>query len=104
MKKYIIILLMTAASLSASARSNSRVDTLQVTTTPLMHCANCENKIKKNIRFVKGVKVIKTSLSEQMVTIIYQNDKANYNDFVNAFDRIGYKIERKTQKYSSKKK
>ncbi|MDY3820341.1 MAG: heavy metal-associated domain-containing protein, partial [Bacteroidaceae bacterium] len=25
-----------------------------------MHCANCEKKIKGNIRFVKGVKKIET--------------------------------------------
>ena len=59
-----------------------------------MHCANCENKIKKNIRFVKGVKEIKTSVPDQKVTIIYRKDKSTYEDFVRAFSKIGYKIDR----------
>ena len=53
-----------------------------------------ENKIKKNIRFVKGVKEIKTSVPDQKVTIIYQKDKSTYEDFVKAFSKIGYKIDR----------
>ena len=60
-----------------------------------MHCANCESKIKKNIRFVKGVKSIQTSVPEQKVTIVYQKEKATYEDFVKAFSEIGYKIEKK---------
>lgn len=28
---------------------------LIMTPTPQMHCENCENKIKKNLRFEKGI-------------------------------------------------
>ena len=44
------------AMLSLSAFAQTKADTLVVTTTPEMHCEGCENKIKKNIRFVKGTK------------------------------------------------
>lgn len=44
-------------------------DTLTVTTQPQMHCANCEKKIKSNIRFVKGTKKIETSVDDQKVTM-----------------------------------
>ena len=72
-----------------------KTDTLVVSTSPQMHCANCENKIKQNIRFVKSVKRIETSLPKQEVKIVYQSEKATYADFEKAFARIGYKIQRK---------
>ena len=84
-----------ATSLSASAQKSRQVDTLLVTTIPEMHCSGCEERIKENIRFVKGVKSIQTSVPEQKVTIIYQKNKAKYEDFVKAFDRIGYEIEQR---------
>lgn len=70
-------------------------DTLVVTTQPQMHCQNCEKKIKSNIRFVNGTKKIDTSVDEQKVTIVYDSKKADYDDFVAAFRKIGYEIKRK---------
>lgn len=70
-------------------------DTLIVTTQPQMHCANCEKKIKSNIRFVKGTKKIETSVDDQKVTIVYDARKAKYDDFVEAFKKIGYEIKKK---------
>ena len=73
-------------------------DTLRVSTTPQMHCANCEKKIKGNIRFVKGVKKIETSVPKQTVTIVYDSKKSNYEDFVEAFRKIGLTIDRVNRK------
>ena len=84
-----------ATSLSASAQKSRQVDTLLVTTIPEMHCSGCEERIKENIRFVKGVKSIQTSVPEQKVTIIYQKNKAKYEDFVKGFGRRGYEIEQR---------
>mgnify|MGYP004641248319 FL=1 len=70
-------------------------DTLVVTTQPQMHCQNCEKKIKSNIRFVKSTKKIDTSVDEQKVTIVYDSKKADYDDFVAAFRKIGYEIKRR---------
>lgn len=70
-------------------------DTLTVITQPQMHCANCEKKIKSNIRFVKGTKKIETSVDDQKVTIVYDARKAKYDDFVEAFKKIGYEIKKK---------
>ena len=104
MKKLFILMAIAITSLSASAQKNNQTDTLQVRTTPQMHCVNCENKIKKNIRFVKGVKEIKTSVPDQKVIIIYQKDKSTYEDFVKAFSKIGYKIDRYAYECSPDKK
>lgn len=95
MKKYIVSMVIAATSLSASAQKSRQVDTLLVTTIPEMHCSGCEERIKENICFVKGVKSIQTSVPEQKVTIIYQKNKAKYEDFVKAFGRIGYEIEQR---------
>lgn len=83
------------AMISATAMAQTKADTLVVTTTPEMHCEGCENKIKKNIRFVKGTKKIETSVPQQSVTIIYDGRKATYADFETAFKKIGFDIKKK---------
>lgn len=80
---------------ASSAEKTSAIDTLYVSTSPEMHCSGCENRIKKNIRFVKGVKKIETSIPDQTVTIIYDTSKSEYKDFIAAFKKIGYEIEPK---------
>lgn len=75
--------------------AQTATDTLVVTTQPQMHCQNCEKKIKSNIRFVKGTKKIATSVDDQKVTIVYDGRKAKYNDYVEAFKKIGYEIKKK---------
>ena len=51
------------------------IKTVVFTTTPQMHCAACENKIKNNLRFEKGIKSIETSVPNQTVTVKYDADK-----------------------------
>lgn len=60
------------------------------TVTPGMVCENCENKIKSNLRFEKGVKSVETSLSDQTVTVGYDADKTSDTKIVEAFAKIGY--------------
>lgn len=92
MKKSLIAAFMLVIAGKAFAAT---ADTLIVTTQPQMHCENCEKKIKSNIRFVKGTKKIETSVDDQKVTIIYDARKAKYDDFVEAFKKIGYEIKKK---------
>lgn len=51
------------------------IKTVVFTTTPQMHCAVCENKIKNNLRFEKGIKNIETSVPNLTVTVKYNADK-----------------------------
>ena len=81
MKKIILMMALAIASVSVSAQKSKSAETLQVTTTPQMHCANCEKKID-------------TSIPNQTVTIVYEPSKSNFEDFVKAFQKIGYKIEK----------
>lgn len=68
--------------------SNLRV--LIVTPTPEMHCESCENKIKSNMRFEKGVTKIETSLERQEVAITYNPSKNNVEGLRKAMKKIGY--------------
>lgn len=88
MKKQILLFAMLMVALFGSAKD---MKTLRVTTEPQMSCANCENKIKKNIRFEKGVHEISTDLDNQVVTVVYDADKTDENKIVKAFDKIKYK-------------
>lgn len=63
---------------------------LVVTPTPEMHCESCENKIKGNIRFEKGVVKIETSLDRQEVAITYNPKKNNVEGLRKAMKKIGY--------------
>ena len=83
---------MAVTALTAQAQKGHTNDTLIVTTEPQMYCSGCENRIKQNIRFVKGVKAITTSVPNQKVTIVYQKGKASYDDF----GKIGFRISRYT--------
>ena len=72
----------------------SRNKLKSVITNHEMHCEGCENKIKKNIRFVKGTKKIETSVPNQTVTIVYDRRKKNYADYESEFKKIGYSVKK----------
>ena len=63
---------------------------LVLTPTPQMHCENCENKIKKNMRFEKGVKNVETSIERQEVTITYDPSKNDIKGLQAGMKKIGY--------------
>ena len=60
MKQTLLILL--SSLLLMAAGKDLRV--LVMTPTPQMHCENCENKIKKNLRFESGVKKIQAAMKD----------------------------------------
>lgn len=66
------------------------IKTVVFTTLPQMHCENCENKIKGNLRFEKGIKDIQTSVPDQKVTIQYDADKTSPEKIAKGFAKIGY--------------
>lgn len=66
------------------------VKTVVLKTQPEMHCANCEKKIKENIRFEKGIKSIKTDLKDKTVTIEYDADKTSVDNIIKGFKKIKY--------------
>lgn len=75
-------------ALATSAKEDDK--TAVFTVTPKMSCQNCENKIKSNLRFEKGVKQIETSLTEQTVTVTYSPEKTTPEKIAAGFKKIGY--------------
>ena len=69
----------------ATASYAKNIKTVVLTVNPEMHCANCEKKIKDNIRFEKGVKSIKTNIEDKTVTIEYDADKTTVPTIINGF-------------------
>lgn len=61
-----------------------------LTPTPQMHCQKCETKIKKNMRFEKGVRKVETDLEKQHVTITYDPRKTNVKSLQEGMKNIGY--------------
>lgn len=88
MKKILSSLLMLVCSIATVVAKD--IKTTVFTTNPQMHCINCETKIKKNLRFVKGIKDIQTSVPNQTVTIKYDADKTSVDAILKAFEKIGY--------------
>lgn len=94
-------MLMLAATLTVGAKD---IKTLVVTTVPQMHCEGCENKIKGNIRFEKGIKTIDTNVERQTVTITYDAEKTTPENIIQGFKKIGYQAtEVKTEQKQEKK-
>ena len=89
---------MTAMVLAAMSVAAKDIKKLVVTTTPIMYCENCENRVKNGMRFVKGVKKIETSVPNQTVTITYDADKNSEEVIIKSFDKIGYKAEKVEKK------
>lgn len=87
MRKTILSAILAIAAVSAQAKD---IRTLVVTTSPKMHCESCENKIKGNLRFEKGIKAIETSIPDQTVTITYDADKNQAEKIIKAFGKFGY--------------
>ena len=88
MKRFVIISTLALTVAMALAKD---IKTLVVTTTPQMHCASCENKIKGNLRFEKGVRRIETSIPQQTVTIEFDAEKTSADALIKAFGKFGYK-------------
>ncbi len=64
--------------------------TVYFSVNPKMSCENCENKIKTNLRYEKGVKQIATCLGQQTVTVTYDPAKTNPDKLKAALKKIGY--------------
>ncbi len=84
------LILLSAILLAMTTSFGKDIKSIFVTTSPQMHCEGCENKIRGNLRFEKGVKKIETCIPDQTVTIEYDADKTTPEKLINAFQRFGY--------------
>lgn len=88
MKKILVMAVLLAMGVGLKTLAND--ETVCFTVNPPMSCANCENKIKSNLRFEKGVKSVKPSAKEGVVEIVYDDSKTSLPKLVEGFKKIGY--------------
>ncbi|MBD5306991.1 MAG: heavy-metal-associated domain-containing protein [Bacteroides sp.] len=60
---------------------------------PKLVCQNCENRVKSEMRFEKGIKKIDASAADQRVTITFDRRKSDVAKLKEAFAKIGYQAE-----------
>lgn len=101
MKKVLVLGAMMLTAMVALAKD---IKTVVVTTVPQMHCASCENKIKGNLRFEKGVKQIECDIPKQLVTITYDAEKTKPETIIKSFEKFGYKATEVKQDKTQEKK
>lgn len=89
MKRLILSLLVTAGTSTAAFAADNDT-TVCFTVNPPMSCVNCENKIKTNLRYEKGVKLIEASAKEAVVTVKFDKRKTSVAKLIPAFRKIGY--------------
>lgn len=87
MKKIIALALFCATIFPAVAKD---IQTVVFSTEPPMHCESCEEKIKNQLRFEKGVQKIVVSIPNQTISITFDADKTTPASFVKSLKKIGY--------------
>ena len=87
MKKLSFLFAMMLAALVCFAKNET---TVCFTVNPPLVCNNCENKVKENIKFEKGVKAIKPSAKSNTVEVTFDQDKTNVENLIKGFKKIGY--------------
>lgn len=99
MRNFLALCLLAVSALTAAAKD---IKEYVVTTTPQMSCQNCENRIKGNLRFEKGVKNIETDLENQQVVVTYDAEKTDESKLEAAFGKINYKVTKVEKKAGNK--
>lgn len=102
MRKILLMIAIMAIALGAAAKEKKDT-TVCFTISPAMSCQNCENKIKSNLRFEKGVTAIEANAPGDKVNITYNKEKTDASKIEKAFGKIGYKASAGAAKICSKK-
>lgn len=101
-KKLLATLVVALLSVTAVLAKDLRTIVFKV---EQMECGNCENKVKNNIKFEKGVKEFSTDLKTRTVTIVYDAAKTNVEKLQAGFKKFKYEaVEVKDAQSSSDKK
>lgn len=86
MKKFLIA----TAALMLFLAANAENQTVKFSVNPPLVCNNCENKVKDNLRFEKGVKGVKPSAKKGEVEVTYDDSKTDVEHLKEGFKKIGY--------------
>lgn len=88
MKKKITVF--AASILCAAALAIAANPSVDFNVSPKLNCHKCEMKIKKNLRFEKGIKKINVDIPANTVTVEYDSTKTTPAKISEALQKIGY--------------
>jgi copper chaperone CopZ len=84
----VVFLLGTITVSAQDKKKNNKEETVVFSVS--MDCHNCEQKIKKNIPYEKGVKDLTTNLEKKLVTITYQTVKTDKAKLKKSIEKLGF--------------
>ena len=90
-----VVFLLGANMVSAQDKKKNNKEE-QVVFSVSMDCHSCEQKIKKNIPYEKGVKDLTVNLDKKLVTIQYQTDKTDKAKLKKSIEKLGFTCEEMT--------
>jgi periplasmic mercuric ion binding protein len=76
------------SSTTLQAQEKSKTETVVVKSSVV--CAMCEQKVKKDLAFEKGVTDIQVNLKEKLITVEYRPNRTNEEKIKKAITKIGY--------------
>lgn len=89
-KRWMVTCIVALLSVAGVMAKDIRVVVFKVSQ---LHCENCEQKVKKNIRFEKGVKELVTELKTKTVSITYDAEKTNVKNLQAGFKKFEFEAE-----------
>ena len=87
-----VMFLLGSYSVSAQVKKEAAKEE-QVVFSVSMDCHKCEEKIKKNLPYEKGVKDLTTNLDKKLVTIKYQPSKTDKDKLKKSIEKLGFTCE-----------
>ena len=84
-----VVFLLGIGTVSAQDKKKNNKEE-QVVFSVSMDCHNCEQKVKKNIPYEKGVKDLTTNLEKQLVTIKYQTNRTDKDKLQKSIEKLGF--------------
>ena len=87
MKKIWLFLVLIFSIVTSTYSENK---TVKFSVEPPLVCQNCENKVKTNLRFEKGVKSINPSAKKGEIEVTFDDTKTDIIKLKEGFRKIGY--------------
>jgi copper chaperone CopZ len=87
-----VAFLLGASAVSAQDKKTNRKEE-QVVFSVNMDCHSCEQKVKKNIPYERGVVNLTTDLEKQLVTVKYRTNRTDKAKLKAAIEKLGFTCE-----------
>ena len=83
-----VVFFLATSVVFSQERINSRDS--QIVFSVNIDCHSCEQKIKKNIPYERGVRNLTTDLDKQLVTIRYRTSRTNKENLKKSIEKLGF--------------